>query len=377
MIGAEPHAVFAQSGARGLVETLDVLGDLLAVQHAERLDELEGDAAGDAGDVLGGREREQGLQQRSICALIQISSRACTASRGAPLNLLVGDHPHARPQHVVAGHQPADRRADPAQHAVRGQHEIALRRLRHLGRARVDLAGENRTRRRLQCLGFRSARRRIGGEGEAVETSDLVAFDDHLPGFLYLRFQTRVLSQPPHQHAGPPVHEALGETLVQRIRQLVLDAPCYRLPVLRVRQPVRPVRHERPGAHMGDPVRQRVDIAIGPVRLRDVAGKPVGVNSTVSGQESIEGGNKLGMGGRRDLPVVGDLAHLPQPAHRVGRRRHGPGSRRRARHVRAPGCPRRPARASARYRPAASARARPAARRARRNPARCCAIAAS
>ena len=63
MEGAEAHAVLAQVGARGLVERLDVVGDLGALEHAERLDDLEGDAAGEPGDVVGGAEHEQRRQQ--------------------------------------------------------------------------------------------------------------------------------------------------------------------------------------------------------------------------------------------------------------------------------------------------------------------------
>ena len=67
MIGAEAHAVFAQHRARRLVEAFDVLGDLLPLQHADRLDQLEGDAAGDAGDVLGRGEREQRRRAAARC----------------------------------------------------------------------------------------------------------------------------------------------------------------------------------------------------------------------------------------------------------------------------------------------------------------------
>src|SRR5262249_32356006 len=54
VIGAEARAVFAQRRPRGLVETFDLLGDLLSVEHAQRLVELKRDPARDAADVLGG-----------------------------------------------------------------------------------------------------------------------------------------------------------------------------------------------------------------------------------------------------------------------------------------------------------------------------------
>jgi hypothetical protein len=63
VIGAEPHAVFAQRGARGLVEILHLGGDLGAFEHAERFDQLEGDAAADALQILGLGQLEQRPEQ--------------------------------------------------------------------------------------------------------------------------------------------------------------------------------------------------------------------------------------------------------------------------------------------------------------------------
>ena len=63
VVGAEAHAVFAQAGALGLFQPLHVVGDPLPVEHAERFDQLERDAARDAGDVGRGREFEQRAEQ--------------------------------------------------------------------------------------------------------------------------------------------------------------------------------------------------------------------------------------------------------------------------------------------------------------------------
>src|SRR5262245_12423223 len=41
VVGTEAHAVFAQRRAGGLVEPLDLVRDLLAIEHAERFGELE------------------------------------------------------------------------------------------------------------------------------------------------------------------------------------------------------------------------------------------------------------------------------------------------------------------------------------------------
>jgi len=56
---ARPGSYAVARWTRRLVESLDLLGHLLALEHAEPLGELERDAARHAGDVLGGGELEQ------------------------------------------------------------------------------------------------------------------------------------------------------------------------------------------------------------------------------------------------------------------------------------------------------------------------------
>ena len=102
-----------------------------------------------------------------------------------------------------------------------------------------------------------------------------MALDDDFAGFRDFRFEHRVLSQPPHQHAGAAVDEALGQTLVQRVGQPVLYAAGDALPMLGIGEPVRTVCREGPGPDMGDAVRERIDVAVGAVGLRHLRGEPV------------------------------------------------------------------------------------------------------
>ena len=102
-----------------------------------------------------------------------------------------------------------------------------------------------------------------------------MAFDDDVAGFVDFGLEHRVLAQPPHQHAGAAVDEALGQALVQGVGQLVLDAARDALPMLGIGEPVRTVGREGPGPDMGDAVDERIDVAIGAIRLRDLAGEPV------------------------------------------------------------------------------------------------------
>ena len=64
---------------------------------------------------------------------------------------------------------------------------------------------------------------------------------------------------------------------------------------------------------MGDAVRERVDVAVGAIGLRDLAGEPVGRNCALAHEKAVERDHELGMGRRRDLAVIGNLADFPQP----------------------------------------------------------------
>ena len=246
MIGAEAHAVFAQRRARRLVEALDLFRHLLALQHAERFDQLEGDAARHAGDVFGGGQREQRRQQFLDMGLEPEVEPGLHQFARRTGQMFVGENAHARPQGVVAGGQLADQFAGPAQRAVIGQHDLLVRRLRQFGGARLDLAGQHFLRGGVERLGFGAGRGRgVGRKHEAVEPANHMAFDRYFTGFSDFSFKHRVLSQPPHQHAGAAVHEAFGQALVQRIGQFVLDRAGDTLPVLRVGEPIRAVGNDK------------------------------------------------------------------------------------------------------------------------------------
>ena len=255
VIGAEAHAVFAQGRARGLIEPLHVVGDFLPLEHAERLDQLERDAARDAGDVFRRRRRAtSGPSSFSICALTQWSSRACTGfARGAG-QLLVGENAHARTQHVLAGGELADRVAGPADGAVRRQHELLVGGLRQTCAARASISPASAFC-AAACSALASEPPADGSarEAKALEPADRMALDRDFAGLGNFAVQCGVLAQPPHQHAGAAIDEARGETLMQGVRELVLDIARDALPMFRIRQPVGPVGNERPGPNMRDP----------------------------------------------------------------------------------------------------------------------------
>src|SRR5713101_5065265 len=97
-MGAETNAVRAQARARGLIEALHLLGDLLPLQHPERFDELEGDATRKAGNVLGLAERDQWPQQFLDMGLQPEREPRLDAIARRARQLLVGEDAKARLQ---------------------------------------------------------------------------------------------------------------------------------------------------------------------------------------------------------------------------------------------------------------------------------------
>ena len=80
-----------------------------------------------------------------------------------------------------------------------------------------------------------------------------------------LGVQLLLVPQPPHQRAGAPVDEALRQRSCSASDSLSSMARVRSCQCCGIVEPVRPVRDERPGADVGDAVRQRVDVAVGAV----------------------------------------------------------------------------------------------------------------
>ena len=122
-----------------------------------------------------------------------------------------------------------------------------------------------------------------GKKRKPLQAADVVRLDVDRAVLGDLGVELVLLLQPAHQRAGAAVDEALGEPLVQRIGQAVLDGARAVLPVLGIGQPVGAVGHERPGADVGDAVGKRVDIAVGAVGERHLLGEPVLRDALVAG----------------------------------------------------------------------------------------------
>ena len=132
--------------------------------------------------------------------------------------------------------------------------------------------------------------RRAGGQqvAQALDAADRLVLDHDRAVVLDPRELGAAL-QALEQHLRAAVDEALGQPVVQRIAQRVLDRARALLPVRRIAQPVGVVGDVGPGADVREPRDQRVDVAGRALEPRDLVGDPVG----------------------RQPPVVGEMAEHP------------------------------------------------------------------
>ena len=160
---------------------------------------------------------------------------------------------------------------------------------------------------------------RPADEAEAVQLADEIAFDRHFAAAVHRRQQFTPILHPPDECGGTPVDEALRETLVQRVRELVLDASGPLLPVAGVVEPVSVMGDVGPGADVGDALYQRLDVAVGAVEAGDLAGDPVGGQaSRIVGEVAIDLTQQARVTLAHHLAEIGDLAHRPQQPHGLG-----------------------------------------------------------
>ncbi len=103
-----------------------------------------------------------------------------------------------------------------------------------------------------------------------------MALDDDLAGPGDGADQRAAILEPARQHGMPAVDEALGQPVMQGIRQAILDRPAALLPMDRIVEPGGAMGDEGPGADMGDAADQRIDVALDAVEPGDLGRHPVG-----------------------------------------------------------------------------------------------------
>ena len=158
---------------------------------------------------------------------------------------------------------------------------------------------------------------RIGGEAKSLELTDMLTFDHHVAGSRDFGFEHCILSQATHQHAGAAIHETLGEAFVKRVGQTVLYLTRDALPMLWILEPARSIGDEGPCPHLGEPRGERMDVPVDAIDPGNLLCEPIVWDMAAAHDEAIDGEGELGMGGRRGLAIIWNLAHVPE-SHDIG-----------------------------------------------------------
>jgi len=139
-----------------------------------------------------------------------------------------------------------------------------------------------------------------------------VAFQPYFAALIDLgRYHTFVF-QVAEQHAGAPVDESLGETLMEGITQAIFNLTGLFAPIVWVCKPVFAVGDEGPGPDLLDPVTERFDVTFGIVAKADLLGNPISVDRYILPQIRKDPGDDLAMRRRRYPLIIGNLAAFPE-----------------------------------------------------------------
>ncbi len=332
---AEPDPEAAQMGAAILIELAYLIADVPAVEDTGILDKLKADAPckarerGHAADDLIGGDRRIVSARVRIDRFTQIEKRRQDPGdmrrhpfgeaglERFPLGRLqvpvAHDHNLWR-QAIRARSKAGDRIPLPPQTAMVGKFDGRVRRADELGRPGPDHGAQGLGRRRTQRLAVEAAGAGIGHELEALELADIVPLDRHLAFRRDLGYEIILELKAAHQMAGALVDEALGQALMEGIGELVLDRARPFLPMVGIVEPLGPVGHEGPGAHMGDPHGQSVDIPFRAVQPVQMPGQPIRRQTIVVIQQVlVDGGQQDNMFLKGHVPEIRDLTHAPQP----------------------------------------------------------------
>ena len=257
-------------------------------------------------------QRDQRLEERGDPAVDPVPRPAADLLGDLGAGVLVDEGLDLRAERVRAGDELADGVLAPHQPALLGDVDLGVGRVVELVRPEAQRRRQRREAGGAQRAGLVGVGGRVEPEAEALEPADELVLDPDLAVLRHCGQQALPLLQPAHQDRGAPVHETLRQLHVQRIRQPVFYRTGLVAPMVRVVHPGPALRDVGPGADVGQPLRQRVDVAIGSIDARDLPRQPVGRDAAAALQEAEDAHAEAGVLGERHLAEVGDLADVPE-----------------------------------------------------------------
>ena len=165
---------------------------------------------------------------------------------------------------------------------------------------------------------------RILTETEPLKTADELACNRHFALVIHLGHEGLLLLQPPQQHGRAPVNKSLRQSAMQRIRQSVFYSARLGAPMAFVISPALALRNIGPGADIGQPFRDGINVAARFIYPREGLFQPIrrdsGLRKAAPGQEIENSREQSEMLIPRCVAEIGDAANLPQqfyPLRRV------------------------------------------------------------
>ncbi len=182
MIGAEADAEFAKRAAFLLREALDFFRNAGAVENAQILGDLEGDAARRSLQAFALFELQQRPEQLAdMLGEPEIDPLLDLVERRAG-QLLVGQNPRRGAEHAGAGGDFRDRLAKPADGAVIGEGESVVDGVEDARGPGLIFAGQSLERRRIERFRRLSGCAGIGREAKTLKASDMLPLNENVPG---------------------------------------------------------------------------------------------------------------------------------------------------------------------------------------------------
>ena len=198
---------------------------------------------------------------------------------------------------------------------VDDQRERFVRRLEQALRAPFELVAQPALGGREQQALVGEPRRRIDPEVEAGQMPDRFGADADLAvgGNRHRQRVRPARADVAHQHCGAAVDEALGQAVVECVRQARFDLARALGPFGRLGQPVRAVRDIGPAANAGETVGQRLDIAAHIVEPGNLGREPFVGHVAALADIAEQPADHARVMHRPDLAEIGKAARRPQP----------------------------------------------------------------
>ena len=209
--------MFAQGGTRLGVQCLDLFGNIATRDNAKLFAHPKGKALGQAGQGFIAHQRQQRLECGGDFAVDEMLQPALHFCNHLWTSLFIDKGHDQRLQRFRASGQLAYGMFAPHQPTLFGEINLGIRRIIKSVGAQMKLRRQSLRRGLRQRFGLVRRTGFVHPEPEPFQPPDKFALDRYITLVTYFGHKDLLLLEPPGQNTGPPIHETLGQCLVQGI----------------------------------------------------------------------------------------------------------------------------------------------------------------